>query len=139
VRHASNYPSQARFPTSETILVLWQGMQGISEDARRRGEEIAARRLDLDPGMTVINTVGMDADDAAEELVGEALSDNATKHFYVFQYIFADAGVGYSQDSELSGKASNRKHISVDFQKGDSTCRLTIFSLIWCLAPSPFR
>ena len=44
----------------------------MAEDARRRKEEVAALRLGIDLGMTLIDTAEMYADGGAEVLVGEA-------------------------------------------------------------------
>jgi diketogulonate reductase-like aldo/keto reductase len=55
----------------------------MAEDVRRREEEIAALRLGLDLGMTVIDTAEMYADGAAEELVGEALAGRRDEAFLV--------------------------------------------------------
>lgn len=70
-----------RLPSGDTIPVLGQGTWGMAEDARRRGEEIAALRLGLNLGMTVINTAEMYANGAAEELVGEALAGRRDEAF----------------------------------------------------------
>jgi aryl-alcohol dehydrogenase-like predicted oxidoreductase len=42
----------------------------MSEDARRRNEEVAALRLGIDLGMRLIDTAEMYADGEAEVLVG---------------------------------------------------------------------
>ena len=55
----------------------------MGERADRRSEEIAALRLGVDLGMTVIDTAEMYGDGAAEELVGEALSDVRDQLFLV--------------------------------------------------------
>ena len=72
-----------RLPSGDTIPVLGQGTWGMAEDARRREEEIAALRLGLNLGMTVIDTAEMYADGAAEELVGEALAGRRDEAFLV--------------------------------------------------------
>lgn len=72
-----------RLPSGDTIPVLGQGTWGMAEDARRRKEEIAALRLGLNLGMTVIDTAEMYADGAAEELVGEALAGRRDEAFLV--------------------------------------------------------
>src|SRR4030088_1351506 len=62
-----------RLPSGEAIPSLGQGTWGMAEDARRRKEEVAALRLGIDLGMTLIDTAEMYADGGAEELVGEAI------------------------------------------------------------------
>jgi diketogulonate reductase-like aldo/keto reductase len=55
----------------------------MAEDARRREDEVAALRLGLDLGMTLIDTAEMYADGAAEELVGEAIAERRDDVFLV--------------------------------------------------------
>jgi diketogulonate reductase-like aldo/keto reductase len=70
-------------PSREPIPVLGQGTWGMAEDPRRRGDEIAALRLGVDLGMTLIDTAEMYADGAAEALVAEALADRRDEIFLV--------------------------------------------------------
>ncbi|MET7607119.1 aldo/keto reductase, partial [Streptomyces avermitilis] len=60
-------------PSGEEIAALGQGTWYLGEDPARREREIAALRLGVDLGMTVVDTAEMYGDGAAEELVGEAL------------------------------------------------------------------
>jgi len=70
-------------PSGETVPVLGQGAWHMAEDPRRRADEIAALRLGLDLGMTLIDTAEMYADGAAEELVGEAIAGRRDEVFLV--------------------------------------------------------
>jgi diketogulonate reductase-like aldo/keto reductase len=70
-------------PSGEPIPVLGQGTWGMAEDPRRRGDEIAALRLGVDLGMTLIDTAEMYADGGAETLIGEALADRRDQVFLV--------------------------------------------------------
>jgi diketogulonate reductase-like aldo/keto reductase len=70
-------------PSGEGIPVLGQGTWGMAEDARRRDDEIAALRLGVDLGMTLIDTAEMYADGGAEGLIGEALADRRDELFLV--------------------------------------------------------
>ncbi|EFH80951.1 aldo/keto reductase [Ktedonobacter racemifer] len=72
-----------KLPSGEAIPVLGQGTWGMAEDARHRDDEIAALRLGLDLGMTLIDTAEMYADGAAEELVGEAIAGRRDEVFLV--------------------------------------------------------
>src|SRR4030088_3325012 len=72
-----------RLPSGEAIPSLGQGTWGMAEDARRRKEEVAALRLGIDLGMTVIDTAEMYADGAAEVLVGEAIAGRRDDVFLV--------------------------------------------------------
>jgi diketogulonate reductase-like aldo/keto reductase len=55
----------------------------MGEDPSRRQSEIAALRLGLDLGMTLIDTAEMYGEGAAEELVGEAIADRREEVFLV--------------------------------------------------------
>lgn len=70
-------------PSGEEIPALGQGTWHIGEDARRRHEEIAALRLGLDLGMSMIDTAEMYGDGASEELVGEAIAGRRDEVFLV--------------------------------------------------------
>jgi diketogulonate reductase-like aldo/keto reductase len=70
-------------PTGEAIPVLGQGTWHIGEDPRRRLDEIAALRLGIDLGMSLIDNAEMYADGGAEELVGEAIEGHRDEVFLV--------------------------------------------------------
>jgi diketogulonate reductase-like aldo/keto reductase len=72
-----------RLPSGEVVPVLGQGTWHMAEDPRRREEEIAALRLGLDLGMTLIDTAEMYGEGAAEELVGEAIAGRRREVFLV--------------------------------------------------------
>ncbi|WP_225826549.1 aldo/keto reductase [Streptomyces naphthomycinicus] len=70
-------------PAGEEIAALGQGTWYLGEDPARREQEIAALRLAVDLGMTVVDTAEMYGDGAAEELVGEALRGRREEVFLV--------------------------------------------------------
>ncbi|ALV38192.1 aldo/keto reductase [Streptomyces sp. CdTB01] len=70
-------------PSGEKIAALGQGTWYLGEDPARREQEIAALRLGVDLGMTVIDTAEMYGDGAAEKLVGEALRGRREEVFLV--------------------------------------------------------
>jgi diketogulonate reductase-like aldo/keto reductase len=70
-------------PSGEMIPVLGQGTWHMAEDPRRRADEIAALRLGIDLGMTLIDTAEMYADGRAEELVGQAIKGRRDEVFLV--------------------------------------------------------
>jgi diketogulonate reductase-like aldo/keto reductase len=55
----------------------------MAEDIHRRADEIAALRLGIDLGMTLIDTAEMYANGGAEELVGEAIDGRRDEVFLV--------------------------------------------------------
>src|SRR5450631_124551 len=72
-----------KLPSGEMVPILGQGTWAMAEKARNRGDEIAALRLGLDLGMTLIDTAEMYADGAAEQLVGEAIAGRRDEVFLV--------------------------------------------------------
>src|SRR5262249_21414281 len=72
-----------RLPSGEAIPVLGQGTWHMAEDPRRRREEIAALRLGIELGMSLIDTAEMYADGGAEQLVGEAIEGLRDEVFLV--------------------------------------------------------
>src|SRR5262245_22918946 len=60
-------------PSGERVPQLGQGTWGIGENVRKRKEEVAALRLGIDLGLTLIDTAEMYGNGVAEEIVGEAV------------------------------------------------------------------
>jgi diketogulonate reductase-like aldo/keto reductase len=70
-------------PDGETIPALGIGTWMMGENARKRPAEIAALRLAVDLGMTVVDTAEMYGNGDAEALVAEALGDRRGDIFLV--------------------------------------------------------
>jgi diketogulonate reductase-like aldo/keto reductase len=70
-------------PHGEIIPALGQGTWHMAEDPRRRSDEIAALRLGIDLGMSLIDTAEMYADGDAEVLIGEAIKGRRQQVFLV--------------------------------------------------------
>ena len=70
-------------PSGEAVPVLGQGTWHLGESPRHRNDEIAALRLGLELGISLIDTAEMYADGAAEELVGEAIRGRRDSVFLV--------------------------------------------------------
>ena len=62
-----------RIPSGERVPQLGQGTWGMGESLRKRKEEVAALRLGIDLGLTLIDTAEMYGDGVAEEIVAEAV------------------------------------------------------------------
>jgi diketogulonate reductase-like aldo/keto reductase len=60
-------------PTGEPVPALGQGTWRMGERRERREKEIAALRLGIELGMTLIDTAEMYGEGRTEELVGEAI------------------------------------------------------------------
>lgn len=80
-----------KLPAGEAVPVLGQGTWTMAEDRGRRGDEIAALRLGLDLGLTLVDTAEMYADGASEELVGEALAGRRDEAFIVSKVLPSNA------------------------------------------------
>jgi diketogulonate reductase-like aldo/keto reductase len=70
-------------PSDESVPKLGQGTWRMGESRRARKEEVAALRLGLDLGMTLIDTAEMYADGSAEEVVAEAVAGRRDEVFIV--------------------------------------------------------
>lgn len=70
-------------PSGEVIPALGLGTWGMGEARTRGADMIAALRLGLDLGMTLIDTAEMYADGGAEEVVGEAIAGRREGVFLV--------------------------------------------------------
>jgi diketogulonate reductase-like aldo/keto reductase len=82
-----------RLPSGEAVPALGQGTWHLEEDAQRRADEIAALRLGLDLGMTLIDTAEMYANGATEQLVGEAIRGRRDDVFLVSKVLPQNASV----------------------------------------------
>jgi diketogulonate reductase-like aldo/keto reductase len=78
-------------PGGETIAALGQGTWHMAERPQCRKDEIAALRLGIELGLTLIDTAEMYADGAAEELVGEAIAGLRERVFLVSKVLPANS------------------------------------------------
>jgi diketogulonate reductase-like aldo/keto reductase len=80
-------------PSGERVPVLGQGTWRMGEDPGRRSEEVAALRLGLDLGMTLVDTAEMYAEGGAETVVGEAIAGRRDQVFLVSKVYPHNAGI----------------------------------------------
>ncbi|WP_349879887.1 aldo/keto reductase [Micromonospora sp. HUAS YX12] len=78
-------------PSGQTMPVLGQGTWYLGESPERRQDEIAALRIGLDLGMTMIDTAEMYGGGASEELVGEAITGRRDDVFLVDKVLPSNA------------------------------------------------
>ena len=71
------------FSSGAKVPVLGQGTWGMGEGAERRKEEVAALRLGLDLGLTLIDTAEMYGEGGAEKVVGEAIKGRRDEVYLV--------------------------------------------------------
>jgi diketogulonate reductase-like aldo/keto reductase len=74
---------QVKLPSGESVPQLGQGTWRMGESKRGRKEEVAALRLGLDLGMTLIDTAEMYGEGGAEEVVAEAIAGRRDEVFIV--------------------------------------------------------
>lgn len=85
--------TNVKLPSGEIVSALGQGTWFLGEDPKRRADEIAALRLGLDLGMTLIDTAEMYGNGAAEKLVGEAIKGRRHEVFLVSKVLPQHASV----------------------------------------------
>ena len=86
----STNPSTA-LPSGEKVPVLGQGTWTMGDDRQRRDEEIAALRLGIDLGMTLIDTAEVYGNGASEQLVGEAIAGRRNEVYLVSKVLPSNA------------------------------------------------
>jgi diketogulonate reductase-like aldo/keto reductase len=79
-------------PDGETVPALGQGTWKMGEERGLRAQEIAALRLGIELGMTLIDTAEMYGEGRTEELVGEAVSGLRDQVFLVSKAYPQNAG-----------------------------------------------
>jgi diketogulonate reductase-like aldo/keto reductase len=108
-----------RLPSGEAVPALGQGTWHMGDDRRRRGDELAALRLGLDLGMTLIDTAEMYGDGAAEELVGEAIAGRRDEAFLVSKVLPSNA----SRRGTVAACERSLRHLGTD--------RIDLYLLHW--------
>ena len=76
-------PRQVKLPDGEMVPALGQGTWKMGESRSKRKDEVAALKLGLDLGMTLIDTAEMYAEGGAEEVVAEAIKGRRGEVFIV--------------------------------------------------------
>jgi diketogulonate reductase-like aldo/keto reductase len=74
-------------PDGERVPVLGQGTWGMGEKKSRHAEEVAALRLGIDLGMTLIDTAEMYGEGGAEKVVADAM-DGQREHVFVVTKVY---------------------------------------------------
>ena len=70
-------------PSGERVPQLGQGTWGVGESVQKRKEEVAALRLGIDLGLSLIDTAEMYGNGVAEEIVAEAIEGRRDECFIV--------------------------------------------------------
>ena len=106
-------------PGGETVPALGQGTWMMATRRQKRTDEIAALRLGVDLGMTVIDTAEMYGDGAAEELVAAALGRRRSDIFLVSKVMPQHA----SRQGAISACEASLRRLETD--------RLDLYLLHW--------
>ena len=72
-----------QLPDGECVPALGQGTWGMGETKRAHADEVAALRLGIDLGMTLIDTAEMYGEGGAEEVVADAIDGQRDRVFIV--------------------------------------------------------
>lgn len=112
-----------RLPNGETVPRLGQGTWQMAEKASLRKAEIAALRLGLDLGMTLIDTAEMYASGGAEELTAEAIAGRRDEVFLVSKVLPGNS----SRKGTLAACERSLKRLHTD--------RIDLYLLHWRGSP----
>lgn len=99
--------------SGEPITALGQGTWSMGQDRTRRKDEIAALRLGVDLGMTLIDTAELYGDGATEKLVGTAVSGRRDEVFLVSKVQPRHAGRGATSACERSLRRLGTDHLDL--------------------------
>lgn len=108
-----------KLPSGEAVPALGQGTWFMGDDRRRRDDEIAALRLGIDLGMSLIDTAEMYGGGASEELVGEAIDGRRDAVFLVSKVLPSNA----TKDGVIAACEKSLKRLGTD--------RLDLYLLHW--------
>jgi diketogulonate reductase-like aldo/keto reductase len=106
--------------SGDPVPVLGQGTWQLGDRPERRDSELAALRLGIDLGLTLIDTAEMYGDGASERLVAEAIDGRRDEVFLVTKI--------------LPGNATNRKKIVASCERSLANLRvdrIDLYLLHW--------
>jgi len=106
-------------PSGEKVPQLGQGTWHMGESSRLRNEEVAALKLGLDIGMTLIDTAEMYGTGGAEEVVAEAVAGRREECFIVSKVLPENS----SQAGTIAACERSLKRLKTD--------RIDLYLLHW--------
>lgn len=112
-------PRTTALPSGETAPALGQGTWRMGDRAAQRQDEIAALRLGLDLGMSLIDTAESYGEGASETLVGEAILGRRDEVFLVSKVLPSHA----SLDGTIAACDGSLRRLGTD--------RLDLYLLHW--------
>jgi diketogulonate reductase-like aldo/keto reductase len=108
-----------RLPSGEAMPVFGLGTWRMGEDARRRKDEVAALRLGIELGVTLIDTAEMYGSGVAEEIVAEAVGTRRDEMFIVSKVLPSNA----SRSRTIAACERSLKRLKTD--------RIDLYLLHW--------
>lgn len=110
---------QVTLPNGERVPAFGQGTWHTGEDHRRAGEEVAALKLGIELGLTLIDTAEMYGSGRAEEIVAEAAQGRRDELFIVSKVLPYNA----SQKGTIEACERSLKRLKTD--------RIDLYLLHW--------
>jgi diketogulonate reductase-like aldo/keto reductase len=110
---------QVTLRSGERVPALGQGTWHMGEDRRHSAEEVAALKLGIDLGMTLIDTAEMYGSGKSEEIVGEATRGQRDKLFIISKVLPYNA----SQKGTIEACERSLKRLKTD--------RIDLYLLHW--------
>jgi diketogulonate reductase-like aldo/keto reductase len=108
-----------KLPSGEAIPVFGLGTWRMGEDVRLRKDEVAALRLGIELGVTLIDTAEMYGDGGAEQIVAEAVGSRRDEMFIVSKVLPSNA----SRARTIAACERSLKRLATD--------RLDLYLLHW--------
>jgi diketogulonate reductase-like aldo/keto reductase len=108
-----------RLPSGIDVPVLGLGTWKMGEDRRRHADEVAALKLGLDLGMTLVDTAEMYASGGSEEVVREAIAGRRDAVFLVSKVLPSNS----SRSGTMRACEASLKRLGTD--------RLDLYLLHW--------
>ena len=108
-----------KLPSGDTVPRLGLGTWRMGESRREREREIAAVKLGIDLGMTLIDTAELYGDGGAEQIVAEAIKGRRDEVFIVSKVLPQNA----SRAGTIAACKRSLKHLGID--------RVDLYLLHW--------
>lgn len=106
-------------PSGKAVPILGQGTWMMGEDRSRAADEVAALRLGLDLGVTLIDTAEMYANGGSEKIVAEAITGRRDEVFLVSKVLPSNA----SRNGVIRSCEASLKRLHTD--------RIDLYLLHW--------
>ena len=126
-----------KFPSGAEVPALGQGTWKMGESTRSRAAEVAALRLGLDLGLTLIDTAEMYADGGAEEVVREAIEGRRAAVYLVGKVLPSNAsraGTIAACEASLRRLGTDRLDLYLLHWRGRVPLEETVAAFEWLVA-----